>query len=110
MRQRKWENLEQEAEHLARLNHAEVPSIERSYLFPDPTGMAIRMIHVDRKAFPEQEVVPIQFGPDPSESLYHAMWIAIISPNDVERLQPPAGWGSWDDAVVIERRRRAKAS
>lgn len=103
------EELAEEARHLVKLNHSEVPSIVRSYVFEDPEGKEIRVVHVDSKAFPEVETTPFMFGPDPQYKLFHPMWIALVDLGGPERLDPPEGWGSWSDATVIERKRR-KAS
>ena len=106
----KWNSLDDEAGHLVELNQGEVRSIIRSYVFPDPEGETIRVVHVDRKAFPEEAVIPIHFSPDPKYRLFHPMLIAIVDANGPEHLPPPDGWGSWSDARVIERTRRRAAS
>lgn len=109
MRQVEWETLEEEARHLVELNHSEVRSILASYIFPDPLEKTIRVVHVDRKAFPEKAVVPIAFAPDPKYRLFHPMLIAIVDPDGPRRLDPPEGWGGWGDALLIERRGRRQA-
>jgi|GEM_PF-2181322 len=109
MAQRPWTTLMDEAEHLVRLNQGEVPSILRSYIFPDPAGGTIRVVHVDGKALPEQAAVPIQFGPDQRYRIFHPFSIAIVDVDGPDRLSPPDGWGSWGDATVIERQKRRRA-
>ena len=106
----RWENLEQEARHLVELNQREVRSIARSYVFADPTGKTIRVVHVDLKAFPEEAVTPIQFSPDPKYRLFHPMLVAIVDPGGPGHLALPEGWGSWSDALVIERAKGRAAS
>jgi hypothetical protein len=110
MANRGVQSLEEEARHLVKLNHSEVRSIVESYVFPDPDGKEIRVVHVDTKAFPEKAVIPISFAPDPTEGLNHQMQIAIVDPVGIMTLTPPEGWGSWGDAMRIERKHRSKAS
>jgi hypothetical protein len=101
-----WDSLEAEARHLVELNQSEVRSITRSYVFPDPAGETIRVVHVDTNAFPEESVTPIEFSPDPKYRLFHPMFVAIVDSKGPEHLTLPEGWGSWSDALVIERAKR----
>ena len=110
MKKQSWNSLEEEARHLVALNQSEVKSIIRSYVFSDPNNLEIRVVHVDAKAFPEEEVMPILFGPDPQYNLHHRMLIAIIDVNASNHISPPDGWGNWNEAVIIERPVRHKAS
>jgi hypothetical protein len=106
---RGWDSIEVEGRYLVKLNQSEVPSIVRSYLFPDEGGETIRVVHVDSKGFPEDHVTPIEFAPDPEYRLFHRMFVAIVDPGAAENLQLPPGWGAWSDATVIERAKRRKA-
>ncbi len=102
--------LAEEARHLVKLNQSEVPSIVRSYIFHDPSDQEIRVIHVDSKFFPESSITPIQFTADPKNRLFHRMLIAIIDVEGPNRLIPPLNWGNWEDARIIDRPSRKKAS
>ena len=102
--------MEQEALRLVKLNQSEVRTIVRSYIFSDPDERTVRVIHIDRQMFPEESVMPIQFGPDPKYGLNHPMLIALVDEGAERRISPPEGWGSWTDATKVERRVRRKAA
>jgi len=93
-----------------KMNQSEVRSIVRSYVFPDPEEKTIRVVHIDRKMFPEESVMPVMFGPDRQYGLNHPMFIAVVDEGAESRIEPPAGWGSWEDATKIERLARGKAA
>ena len=103
------DTLDEEAVRLVKLNQSEVRTIMRSYVFPDPSGQTIRVVHVDTMFFPEDSVHPIEFGPDPQYKIYHRHYIGFTDPDGPQRLSPPEGWGSWQSAQVIDRPIRRKA-
>lgn len=91
------------------MNQSEVRTIERSFIFLDPAGKTIRVVHEDRLAFAADAVTPIAFGPDFQSGLSHPMLIAIVDSEGAMKIPLPEGWGTWADAEVIERPHRRKA-
>jgi len=92
---------------LARLNQRELPSILRSYIFPDEDE--IRLVHVDSQALGGDNVVhAIQFSPDLSEGITYSSRIALVPVRDESTAALPASWGDWSSAKVLERETRSQ--
>lgn len=83
---------------LAAANAEAEPSIEEIYWFPSATE--IRLVELDRNMMRSGQVVPFYFGPDPAGGVRFPSAIALIHP-DERHLQPPDGWGRWEDAERI---------
>lgn len=85
---------------LAKYNQEAEPAIVRSYLFPSNTE--IRLIHLDEHSPAMREgddIAPFYFGR--SSDVPYPSAIALIRPEEKERLTPPAGWGEWEEAEEL---------
>lgn len=89
------------ASELAQANIAAEPSISRVYLLPSEDE--IRLIEIDEQtvAMPEGSdcVEPFYFNPVAGMPVRCA--IAIIRPEEYEKLHLPEGWGDWNVAEKI---------
>ena len=96
------------AQRLAELNAASEPAIREIYLFPAENE--IRLVEVDETALPrgDEQIAAYHFGPDPHGEIKYPSAIALVRPEDQERLWPPEGWGSWEGAEVIWRREQTQ--
>jgi hypothetical protein len=90
------------AEGLARANIEAEPGIQEVYWFP--AGDAIHLIEIDRTAFANETITPFYFGPDPQGGIPFPSGIALIRPEEKDRLTPPPEWGSWDQAIRLLQR------
>ncbi|MCA9415422.1 MAG: hypothetical protein KC917_04100 [Candidatus Omnitrophica bacterium] len=97
--------IRETAEKLARDHAAVEPSIEKILLFDSENE--IRLIEVDPLLDPSAEghLLPMRFDADPEGGVYFPSSIALIRPDEVERIQPPLSWGNWNDGQVIWERK-----
>ena len=102
------EDLDQIAERLAKDNAAAEPNITEIYLFPHLTE--IRLIELDESTIPSERVVPYYFPPAPRSGITAPSGIAFILPEEKGTLEPPEGWGSWDQARRIWKREPSNGS
>ena len=93
------EELRRQAERLARANVEAEPSIEEVFWFPAEDE--IRLVEVDRTTPPSDCISPFYFRADPGGGTGFTSGIAIIRPEEKEKLDPPEGWGKWKDAKKI---------
>ncbi|MCX7014539.1 MAG: hypothetical protein NTW86_18645 [Candidatus Sumerlaeota bacterium] len=101
---------EKEARRMAQ-EHAALESyrIEEVWLFPDESENEIRLVEIDPTTMPHEGKLPAyRFGPFRGYPLYWVA-IAVIRPDDKERLELPDGWCSWDEAKRIWSKRSRKA-
>jgi hypothetical protein len=78
------------------------PAIRAVYLFP--SGEQIRLVYLDPTTSPnrdEETVRPFYFGPSVAGDRPYPLAVALIRPEERGRLQPPAGWGAWDEAELL---------
>jgi hypothetical protein len=98
------DDIENVAHRLAVYNQDADSGIVSSYLFPSATE--IRLIHLDENSPATQDgepIAPFYFGPDRAGGIIYPSAIALIRPEEKERLSLPEGWGAWDDAKPILR-------
>ena len=95
-------SLRAEAERLALDNVAEEPSIEAVYWFPAKDE--IRLIEVDATFPMGDSIDPFYFRADPANGTGRTSGIAMVRPEQVRKLSPPDGWGTWDEAKLLWRR------
>lgn len=72
------------------------------YLFPDDNE--IRLIYLDpttASSRGEQIVRPYYFGINTASGLPYRSAIAVIRPEEKDTLQPPEGWGTWQQAELV---------
>lgn len=72
------------------------------YLFP--SGDEIRLIYLDpttASSRSEQIVRPFYFGINAAGGLPYRSAIAVIRPEEKDTLQPPEGWGAWEQAELV---------
>ena len=87
------------ARKLAAANAEAEPTITDVYWFP--SGDEIRLVELDSDAIPNDCIAPFYFPEDPEEGIPMPSGIALIRPEDKDRLSPPDHWGSWDDAEKV---------
>lgn len=78
------------------------PAIERVLLFPSAED--VRLLYIDPTARPTPEdetIAPYYFGPNVRSGIRHSSAVALILPQEVDKLRLPTGWGRWEDAVAI---------
>ncbi len=92
-------DIERAAHNLVAHNVEAEPNLEAVYLFPAEDE--IRLIELDPTALPSEEIAPFYFDPDPRGGIPYRMAIALILPEERDRLAPPSTWGSWEDARII---------
>ena len=98
------DDIEDVAYRLARYNQDADLGIIASYLFSSKTE--IRLIHLDKTSPATEDsepIAPFYFGPDRAGGITYPSAVALIRPDEKERLSPPEGWGTWDDAMPILR-------
>ena len=77
-------------------------TVVSAYWFPSESE--IRIVYVDYTARPSpdpQRIVPFYFGADDEGDIPLPSALAIIRPEEKDTLQPPEGWGTWDNAQEI---------
>lgn len=94
--------IEQLARKLAKANREAEPEIEQVYWFPSESE--VRLVEVQRTLpkVKEKRLQPFYFRPAPDQGLPAWMAIALIHPDEYRDLELPNGWGSWDDAKLLE--------
>lgn len=98
-----FSNIEQAAQQLA-IEHSESEfnHIIEIWLFPDQNNQEVRLIELDDTAMPhEDRIAAFGFPPYPGSRIPFRVTIAVIRPNEKERLAPPVGWGNWNQAKRI---------
>ena len=91
--------VRRQAEALAKANVELEPNIEEVFWFPAEDQ--IRLIETDPTTPPSDCIAPFYFRPDPSAGTGFTSGLAVIRPDDKDRLDPPKGWGTWKDAERI---------
>jgi len=90
------------AELLARDNAEDEPNIREILLFPDEEGEEIRLVEIDPTAMPSQDrVVPFYWEPDSQSEFPFRSAIALILPEERNKLKLPDGWGTWEQGRKI---------
>ena len=95
----KVKTIRLQAEQLAKANAEAEPSIQAVYWFPH--DQEIRLIEVDRDTVPSDVISVFYFKASPKDQITCDSAVAIIRPEEVGKLEPPEGWGSWDEAEII---------
>lgn len=77
------------------------PAIRKIYWFPDENE--VRLIELEENCPSSQsgEVEPFYFEASPEDGLIFPSGVAMIRPEEYGRLNPPEGWGNWDDAQEL---------
>ena len=74
----------------------------RTYWFPDPNNVEVRLVHVDRTGYPSNRVEPFYFGRNIAYGQPFRSAIALVRPESDRQIPLPDGWGRWEDATVWE--------
>jgi hypothetical protein len=94
--------IRETAEMLADSNLESEPNLKRIYLFP--SDKEIRLVEVDDTAVPSQAdsvLTPFYFGASPSLGISYRSAIALIRPEDEQRIKLPKEWGDWSSAELL---------
>jgi len=92
------------ARRIAKSNWEAEPEIEQTYLFPAEDE--VRLIHLDSGTPASREgesIAPFYFGSNHSNGVPYLLAVALIRPEEMARLSPPEGWGSWSDAIALKK-------
>ncbi len=98
----KRDDIRKQALLLARENKKAEPRIESIYWIPSTTE--VRLIEVEPVTVKclSGAVEPFYFEPAPVDGLPAPSGIALIRPDEFGKLDMPEGWGSWEDAEMLE--------
>jgi len=93
--------VEQQARELLRYHRQADPDITRVLWFPD--DQEVRLVELTEvvPVYMDEELQPFYFRPSPKDGLPLPTAIVMIRPDEVAKFAPPAGWGSWSDAVEL---------
>jgi hypothetical protein len=97
------QNLREIAIRLAETHAAIEAGIEKIYWFPATDE--IRFVELDSTTLASDRIEPFYFGPDREGGIPLPSGVAVIRTEEVRKLQPPDGWGSWEDAELIWERK-----
>ncbi len=92
----RFKNIEQAAQHLAR-EHAESEFNQtvEVWLFPDHENKEVRLVELDNLAMPHRDrISAFGFPPYKGSRIPFRVAIAVIRPDEKDRLEPPVGWGA----------------
>lgn len=96
------DDIQETAQVLANAAREADPDLLKVLLFP--AANEVRLLYVDATARPtleDETIAPFYFGPDRQSGLQYPSAVALIRPEEKGKLHLPAGWGTWEDAVVI---------
>ena len=96
------EAVKRQARLLADDNRKAEPDIQRVYWFPNDREVRLVELMPSIPASGDGLVHPFYFRSSPGDELPVPSGIAIIRPEEFRQLQPPPGWGAWDDAELLE--------
>jgi len=83
--------------------------ISEILLFPDPKEKEIRLIEVVPNAIPSSEgMSPWYFSAHAPFNSPYGLAVAIIRPEEKQRLALPQNWGTWGDAVTLYPKKQSK--
>ena len=93
--------IERQARALAVENRKAEPAISSVYWFPNDDE--VRLVELSREipASNDGELHPFYFRASKVDNLPAPSAIAIIRPEEFERLGLPEDWGQWSDAVEL---------
>ena len=95
------------AKSLAEEHGRNQPSIASIYWFPSEEE--IRFVELDDQVPPlptdEREIEAFYFTADPEGGIPFPSLVALIRPEEKDRLSPPRDWGGWDRAELIWERK-----
>jgi hypothetical protein len=93
--------IEQQAKLLAADNRKAEPDITRVFWFPDDTEVRLVELTDQVPASSDSELHPFYFRPSPTDNLPAPSSIAMIRSDEFGKLNLPAPWGDWTDAVEL---------
>lgn len=77
--------------------------VKEIYLFPDPEEKEIRLVETVPNAIPtiDEGITPYYFSSHAPFNSPFTLAVAIIRPEEKQRLTLPGKWGGWGDAVRL---------
>jgi hypothetical protein len=93
--------IERQARLLAVDNRRAEPDISKVFWFPDEQEVRLVELTDQVPHSLDGQVHPFFFRPSPQDQLPAPSVIAMIRVKEFGKLNLPAGWGSWDDAVEL---------
>lgn len=90
-------DIKEVAKKLADAHRAADPATEMIKYFPDAAGDQVRLLEVSTAAPTTGEVLPFQFGSDPSHGIDFKSVVILLSPSEWQAVQEnklslPTGW------------------
>jgi hypothetical protein len=93
--------IEKQARLLAEENRKADLDIGRVFWFPDESEVRLVELSEQMPASADGELHPFHFRAAPQDDLPAPSGVAIIRPDELNRLKLPARWGSWSDALEV---------
>lgn len=93
--------IKEQAEMLARANKEAEPAIKKIFWFPDKNEIRLLELMSDVPANDGEEIYPFYFKPSPQDKITYPSAIAMIRPEEYEKLTLPKDWGTWDQAREV---------
>jgi len=95
--------IDQVAKYLAKIHVENEPGmISEVWLFPDKYDKEVRLVELDKTAMPhDNPIAAFGFPPFSESKIPFRVALAVIRPEEKEMLDPPPGWGNWNQAKKI---------
>ena len=99
----KFSTIDQVAKYLAKIHVENEPElISEVWLFPDQYNKEVRLVELDKTAMPhDNPIAAFGFPPFSESKIPFRVALAVIRPDEKERLDPPPGWGKWNQAKKV---------
>jgi len=99
----KFTTISEVANNLAKIHVDNEPGlISEVWLFPDQNNQEVRLIELDKTAMPhDNPIVAFGFPPFSESKIPFRVALAVIRPEEKDRLDPPVGWGKWNQAKKV---------
>jgi hypothetical protein len=92
-------SIDEAAKKLACDNAKSADDVIEIYRFP--SSEKILLVELTNNAISGDQIDPFYFAADHQGGVPYPSGIALIRPDEKERLLPPESWGSWNDAQRI---------
>ena len=93
--------INEQALSLARANKQAEPGIVKIFWFPDEQEIRLVELEKNMPATMSGNLEPFYFAPSPADGLFAPTAIALIRPEEYQRLLLPAGWVDWLQAQEL---------
>lgn len=95
------DQIEKQARYLAKDNREVEPTISNVYWFPSETEVRLVELTTQIPKSDDNRVHPFYFRSSKKPKLPYPSAIAMIRPDELNKLKLPEGWGTWKDAKEI---------